>query len=160
MDNLDEVQTTIHNIDANETDGKYLTFWVGRQLFGLPIIEVVQIVQMQKITEIPEYPDYAKGIINLRGAVIPVIDMRLRVGKGEIPYEDKTCIIVTSLKDKTTGFIVDSVEEVTDIAEDQISNPPGLSTYDFHSEFLTGIGRHEDKMVLLISTEKMMYEAQ
>ena len=148
-------------VDGNndEMKGKYLTFWTDDQLFGVPIKDVVQIVGMQKITQIPEYPDYAKGIINLRGTIVPLIDVRLRLGKPEKEYNDRTCIIVTSVHNSYFGFIVDEVEEVTDISDDMISPPPKLSG-DTVNKYLTGIARMNDKLVLTIDTAKILGEEE
>ncbi|MCH4239119.1 MAG: chemotaxis protein CheW [Oscillospiraceae bacterium] len=148
-------------VDGNndEMKGKYLTFWTDDQLFGVPIKDVVQIVGMQKITQIPEYPDYAKGIINLRGTIVPLIDVRLRLGKPEKEYNDRTCIIVTSVNNSYFGFIVDEVEEVTDISDDMISPPPKLSG-DTVNKYLTGIARMNDKLVLTIDTAKILGEEE
>lgn len=148
--NLESINTTL-----SEMDGKYLTFFTDNQLFGVPICDVVQIVGMQEITTIPEYPDYAKGIINLRGSIIPVIDIRLRFLKPEIPYDERTCIIVTTINDMSIGFIVDAVDAVTDIDIDNISEPPHLSSND-SSPYLTGIAKHEGKVVLLMDTAKIL----
>lgn len=148
-------------VDGNndEMKGKYLTFWTDDQLFGVPIKDVVQIVGMQKITQIPEYPDYAKGIINLRGTIVPLIDVRLRLGKPEKEYNDRTCIIVTSVHNSYFGFIVDEVEEVTDISDDMISPPPKLSG-DTVNKYLTGIAKMNDKLVLTIDTAKILGEEE
>jgi purine-binding chemotaxis protein CheW len=148
-------------VDGNndEMKGKYLTFWTDDQLFGVPIKDVVQIVGMQKITQIPEYPDYAKGIINLRGTIVPLIDVRLRLGKPEKEYNDRTCIIVTSVNNSYFGFILDEVEEVTDISDDMISPPPKLSG-DTVNKYLTGIARMNDKLVLTIDTAKILGEEE
>lgn len=148
---------SMDNVDYSETEGKYLTFFTDSQLFGVPIRDVVQIVGIQKITEVPDYPYYAKGIINLRGQIIPLIDVRLRLGKLEAEYTDRTCVIVTSIRDSFFGFIVDEVDEVTDIDDESISPPPELSG-DSSSHYLTGIARLHDKIALLIDTAKILGE--
>ncbi|MEG2073358.1 MAG: chemotaxis protein CheW [Angelakisella sp.] len=138
-----------------EMDGKYLTFFTGKQLFGVPICDVVQIVGIQVITEVPEFPQYAKGIINLRGTIIPVIDVRLRFGMAEKPYDEHTCIIVTLIHDVAIGFIVDSVDSVTDIESENICPPPKVSS-DYTGSYLTGIAKHMGKVVLLMDTQKLL----
>lgn len=142
-------------LDSTEMEGKFLTFWTDHQLFGVPIADVVQIVGIQSITTIPDYPSYAKGIINLRGSVIPIIDVRLRFGMEEVPYTERTCIIVTNVQNTAVGFIVDSVEEVTDISNEEISLPPQMANCGTE-EFLTGIGKHEGRVVLLLDTSKVL----
>ena len=140
-----------------EMYGKYLTFWTDEQLFGVPISDVVQIVGIQEITVIPEFPEYAKGVINLRGNIIPLIDVRLRFHKPEAAYDERTCIIVTSINDNSIGFIVDSVDAVTDISDDCISQPPKLAG-DATNTYLTGVAKVESKVVLLLDTGKILSE--
>lgn len=159
MSTYEEVEKAVEIIDDSEMEGKYLTFWTEKQLFGIPIADVVQIIQMQPITPIPEYPYFSKGIINLRGNIIPVIDIRLRFNKPEETYNEHTCIIVTSIKERLVGFIVDGVEEVTDIPPEEISPPPSMSS-DHVNEYLTGIGRHNNKIVLLLDAHKILSEDQ
>ena len=142
---------------VSEMKGKYLTFFTDQQLFGVPIADVVQIVGIQTITEVPEFPSYAKGIINLRGSIIPLIDVRLRFGKPECEYNERTCIIVTSISEKAIGFIVDEVDAVTNIDDEKISAPPKISE-DQTNTFLTGVATVESKVVLLISTNKLLTE--
>lgn len=144
-------------IDKSETDGKYLTFWTDKQLFGVSIAHVIQIVAMQEVTKIPEYPYYAKGIINLRGNIIPVIDVRLRFNKEEAPYSERTCIIVTNINNKSIGFIVDAVDSVTYIANENISPPPRMAS-DISGTYLTGLAKVENRVVLLLDTSKILKE--
>lgn len=153
--------------DRDDLKDKFLTFWSDRQLFGIPIAEVVQIVSMQQITEIPEYPHYAKGIINLRGSIIPLIDVRLRLGKPETEYNERTCIIVTNVQDNEFGFIVDEVDEVTTIPTEVISQPPQMGgEASSTNRYLTGIARlsagegQPEKIVLAIATRKLLGEQE
>ncbi|MEG0396679.1 MAG: chemotaxis protein CheW [Oscillospiraceae bacterium] len=145
---------TEQQIDTSEMDGKYLTFWTDKQLFGIPISHVVQIVGMQNITEVPEFPYYAKGIINLRGSIIPLIDARLRLGKAEAEYNERTCVIVTSINEHFVGFIVDEVDAVVTISDDLIVPPPRLDANN--DSYITGVGKLGDKVVLLMDTRKIV----
>jgi len=149
----DDSDSALHNFD--ETSGRYLTFWTDGQLFGIPIATVEQIVKMQKITVIPEFPDYAKGIIDLRGSMIPIIDVRLRLHKPEIPYNERTCIIVTNIQQNLIGLIVDEVDEVTKIDNENVSAPPKMTSDDTDS-YLTGIAKCENKVILLLDSEKVL----
>lgn len=145
----------LETLDSSEMEGKYLSFWTDQQLFGVAISDVVQIVGVQEITELPESPPYVKGIINLRGSIIPVIDVRLRLGKPEKEYDERTCIIVTSIHDTVMGFVVDAVDEVTAIEPRDILPPPQI-TADYTASFLTGIAKHEGRVVLIINTMKLL----
>lgn len=153
-------ETSLNEIHLQNKDtlkGKYLTFWTADQLFGVPIADVVQIIGVQKITEIPDFPVYGKGIINLRGNIIPVIDMRLRLHKEEVPYNERTCIIVTNINSLYIGFIVDSVDEVTLLEDAQISPAPSISVNTVNA-YLTGIGKLGERVVLLLDTSKILTE--
>ncbi|WP_326910465.1 chemotaxis protein CheW [Sedimentibacter sp. MB31-C6] len=138
---------------------KYLTFFTDKQLFGIPIADVVQIVGVQEITSVPEFPNYAKGIINLRGTIIPIIDMRLRLNKEEIEYNERTCIIVTNIQGVFIGFIVDSVNEVTNIDKNNISEPPKMGV-DYINSYITGVAKQENKIILLLNTQKLLNEKE
>lgn len=150
-----DVGHPLKEVEGSEMEGKYLSFWTEHQLFGVPIADVVQIVGVQNITELPESPHYVKGIINLRGSIIPVIDVRLRLSKPEKAYDERTCIIVTSIDETIMGFVVDAVDEVTNIEPEHISPPPQINS-DSASTFLTGIAKKSDRVVLLISTIKLL----
>lgn len=134
---------------------QYLSFWVDSQLYGIPIADVVQIIGAHQIIAMPEYPDYAKGIINLRGEIIPVIDIRIRFHKVEKDYKERTCIIVVNINDKHVGFIVDAVDEVTSIKADDIAKTPDMSN-EGSSRFITGIGKLKDAVVLLLDANKII----
>lgn len=143
---------------ADEMKGKYLTFWTFGQLLGIPISLVVQIVGMQEVTPMPEFPDYAKGVINLRGTIIPVIDIRLRLNQPEAEYNERTCIIVTSIHDSVAGFIVDEVDEVTNIDDEIISAPPKMSTSQ--KSYVTGIAKLDKKVALLIDAQRLLGDSE
>lgn len=145
--------------DEDTMQNKYLTFYTDEQLFGIPIADVVQIVGMQEITKVPEFPYYAKGIINLRGTIIPIIDVRLRLKKKEIEYNERTCIIVTNIKDSNVGFIVDSVNEVANIYEDNISAPPQIGT-NYVNKYITGVAKLNNIVILLMDLKKILDEKE
>lgn len=144
---------------SEEMLGRYLTFIIEEQLFGVAIADVVQIVGVQEITGVPHFPPYAKGIINLRGTIIPIIDVRLRFNKVEIPYNERTCIIVTNIKDRYIGLAVDNVEEVLSISDEFISPPPKLSDEHVDS-FISGVSRIGSKVVLLLDTSKILKKSE
>lgn len=147
------------NIDEDTLRDKYLTFFTDNQLLGIPIADVVQIVGVQEITSVPDFPNYAKGIINLRGTIIPVIDVRLRLHKQEIGYTERTCTIVTNINGVSIGFIVDSVNEVTNIEKSNISDPPRMGS-DYVNTYITGVAKLGNKVVLLLNTQKMLSEKE
>lgn len=159
MSEVEKLQNTETKPEENQAEGaKYLTFWTDGELFGIPIRDVVQIVGMQKITPLPDFPDYAKGVINLRGSIIPVIDMRIRLKRPEAAYSESTCIIVTSVQGTYLGFIVDTVDEVSDIKSDKIAPPPKVSK-EITNRYLTGIGQIGKKVVLMLDVSKILSES-
>ncbi|MDR2909114.1 MAG: chemotaxis protein CheW [Oscillospiraceae bacterium] len=142
--------------ENTDMEGKYLTFFVGEQIFSLPIACVIEIVQVQPINTMPELPYYVKGIINMRGKVIPVIDMNLRFGRSEREYTERTCIIIIEINGNQVGFIVDAVDEVLDITPENISPPPALA--ERGSTYIVGVGKLEGKIVLMLDSAILVGE--
>lgn len=134
---------------------RYLTFKLGEQLFGLPIEDVVQIIGIQKITPIPDLPAYMKGIIHLRGDMIPVIDVSQKFNRSEITYQERTCIIVVSVEGILFGLIVEEVDEVADIPLGNVSIPPKIAS---DNQYLVGIGMLQNKLILLLNTSQLFHE--
>jgi len=130
--------------------GKYLTFLVGDVGYGIEISYVVEIISVQEITLVPHTHKYVKGIINLRGTVVPVIDMGMRFGQGEVVQTDETCIIVLSMDDMSVGILVDGVQDVTDIDDDSIQEPPKTTGNSMKSHFIKAVGVSGGEVVQLI----------
>ena len=140
--------------------GKYMTFLCDGERYGLEIRYVQEIVGMQRITEVPEVAGYIKGLINLRGKVIPVVDMRIRFGKEFREYNDRTCIIVITVQSVVVGLIVDTIAEVVTIADEDVLAPPGIGANQ-ESHFIYGVGKVGkigETVTLLISPEKLINE--
>jgi len=130
-------------LDAKTEDimeGKYLTFLVGEVGYGIEISYVVEIISVQDITLVPHTHAYVKGIINLRGNVVPVIDMGMRFGGEQVIYTDKTCIIVLSMDDMSVGILVDGVQDVTDIGDENIQDPPTTTGNTIKNNFIKAVG--------------------
>lgn len=139
--------------------GRFLTFTLGKEDYGIEIIYVTEIIGIQAITEVPELPDYIKGIINLRGKIIPVMDVRLRFKKQPIDYNDRTCIIVIDIKNISIGMIVDTVSEVISIEDANIVPPPSMKT-GFQNKYVKGIGKVGNDVKLLLDCEKILNEEE
>ena len=135
--------------------GKYLTFLVGDVGYGIEISYVVEIISVQEITLVPHTHAYVKGIINLRGTVIPVIDMSMRFGRGEIIYTEKTCIIVLSLDDMSVGILVDGVQDVSDIDDESIQDPPKITGNSMKNFFIKAVGVTAGEVKQLIDVYKV-----
>ena len=150
-------------IESNASDepdsqqGKYMTFKSGNEYFGLKIQYVNEIIQFQTITAIPETEDYIKGLINLRGKVIPVIDVRLRFKQEPFEYNDRTCIIVINVKSTVVGLIVEQIADVVEIKEENILPPPAIGRVDKqHHKYVYGIGKVGDAVKLLLDPDKLL----
>ena len=139
--------------------GKYLTFLVADVGYGIEISYVVEIISVQEITMVPHTHNYVKGIINLRGTVVPVVDMGLRFDQGEIEYTEKTCIIVLNMDDMSVGIIVDGVQDVSDIEEEGILDPPKITGSPVRNYFIKAVGVVGDEIKQLIDVHKV-FEVQ
>ena len=129
------------NMSAEDVmEGKYLTFLVGDVGYGIEISYVVEIISVQDITLVPHTHAYVKGIINLRGTVVPVIDMGMRFGGEAVVYTDQTCIIVLSMDDMSVGILVDGVQDVTDIDDANIQDPPTTTGNSIKNNFIKAVG--------------------
>lgn len=142
---------------ADTMRGRYLTFALGEEVFGIEIRYVTEIIGIQPINPIPESPEYIKGIINLRGKIFPVIDMRLKFRKPPVEYTDRTCIIVIETKAFSIGLIVDRVAEVLTMDDGDIVPPPDAWA-GAGRRYLSGIGKVDGQVKLLLDCEKLFTE--
>lgn len=140
--------------------GKYMTFVSGNECYGIGISFVNEIVGIQKITEVPETENYIKGLINLRGKIIPIIDVRLRFKKEPIEYNDRTCVIVINVAGTVVGLVVDTIAEVVTIDDKDIVPPPTVGNSLGSNRFVYGIGKVGDDVKLLIDPEKLINEKE
>lgn len=136
---------------------KFLMFSVGEEDYGLEIYHVTEIVGMQKNTAVPDMPDYIKGVINLRGKVIPIMDVRKRFKFSEREYDDKTCIVVVNINGTSLGLVVDTVKEVLDIPECNIAPPPDLAEGD-QQFYVRGLGKVDDDVKILLDAERLLWQ--
>lgn len=148
------------NEDAKNDDsqkGMFMTFQTGKEYFGISISYVNEIIGMQEITAIPEVDDYIMGLINLRGKIIPVIDVRVRFKMEPKEYTDRTCIIVIDVKSMLIGLIVEKIAEVNTIKDDDILPPPSFGQKgQEHNKYVYGLARTGESMKLLLDPEKLI----
>ena len=139
--------------------GKYLTFALGKEEYGLEILKVREIIGYMDITAIPQTPSYVRGVINLRGQVIPVIDLRAKFGMECTDKTDETCIIVVEINNGknrfSTGIVVDRVSEVLDIAESNIEDSPEFGS-SVNTQFILGMGKVGDSVKILLDIDKVL----
>lgn len=136
---------------------KYVTFQSGSEYFGIKIEFVNEIIVFQEITEIPECPEYVKGLINLRGKIIPVVDVRLRFHQEPVSYTDRTCIIVMHYENLLVGLIVEKIAEVVEIPTENILPSPSITKSDSEeNDFVSGIGKVGNEVKLLLDPAKLL----
>ena len=152
----DIIENTM-DMEEDTLKNRFLTFSLGNESYGIEIKYVTEIIGIQTITEIPELPEYVKGVINLRGKIIPVMDVRLRFKKEAREYNDRTCVIVIDINDISIGLIVDSVAEVLTIPQEDIVEPPKMNK-SFGNRYIKNIGKVEDGVKLLLDCEKLLAE--
>ena len=142
-----------------DLSGKYLTFELASEVYGLEILKVQEIMGLMEVTKVPKLPDYVRGVINLRGKVIPVIELRLKFDMDTTEDTDRTCIIVvqvaTESHDVTMGIIVDEVKEVLDIQQNQIEPTPSFGT-SVNTSFIMGMGKTEENVIMLLDVDKVL----
>jgi purine-binding chemotaxis protein CheW len=157
MNLMTDVKESLSELEEDTQKGRYLTFSLGRESYGIEIRYVTEIVGIQTITQIPELPGYVKGIINLRGKIIPVMDVALRFKKEPREYNDRTCIIVVDINELSIGLIVDSVSEVVAIPEEDIVDPPQMNK-GLNNRYIKNIGKAGNDVKLLLDCEKLLTE--
>lgn len=149
-------------MDERDTQkGKYVTFKSGNEYFGLKIQYVNEIIVFQEITKIPESEEYIKGLINLRGKIIPVIDVRLRFKQEPFEYTDRTCIIVVNVKNIVVGLIVEKIAEVVEIPDENIIPSPSVGKADkSQNKYVYAIGKVGDKVKLLLDPDRLLNDEE
>ena len=138
-------------------EGKYFTFSIGSEDYGLEISQVREIIGIMEITLVPQVPAYVKGVINLRGKIIPVIDIRAKFGMDQINYTTETCIIVLDIRDTLMGIIVDKVRDVIEIAQKDIE-PAAAFNSVINTGFITGIGKVGSHVKILLDIESVLFD--
>ena len=155
-----ENQASALDLGIQVGDRKYLTFNLGDESYGIEVLKIQEIITMMKVTPLPESPHYVKGIINLRGKVIPVIDMRLKLGIGLDEITEFTCIIVVQYKEHegrilNVGLIVDKVEEVTHISASQVEEVPEVG-FSSASSYVCGIAKTNNNIKALLNIDALI----
>ncbi len=155
----EELSDLYDDEDEDTQKDKYLTFVIGKETYGIEILHVDSIIVMQEITEVPDLPDSIIGVINLRGRVISVMDVRKRFHLEAREYDERTCIIVIDVQGTSIGMIVDNVSEVLDIPQNSI-DPPPKSHSRIKSTYIQGMGKVNQQVRILLDVEKILYEEE
>lgn len=153
----DETAEALNTVGVITEGGKYVTFRTGDEYFGIKIQYVNEIIMLQEITLVPETEDYIKGLINLRGKIIPVIDVRLRFKQKPFEYNDRTCIIVINVESTVVGLIVEQIAEVVELEPEDIIPSPSLgNTEALQSKYVYALGKAGEAVKLLLDPEKLI----
>ncbi len=148
-------QTNTATVDPATKAGKYLTFALGKEEYGVEILKVREIIGMMEITSVPRTPHFVKGVVNLRGKVIPVVDLRLKFNMEEADRTEETCIIVVAFRGMEMGVVVDRVSEVLDIDGEQIEDAPAFGV-DVDTDFILGMGKANGRVTILLDIAKVL----
>lgn len=156
----EETKTMDQAVKAmHDREGKYLTFSLAEEEYGIGILKIKEIIGMMPITTVPQTPEFVKGVINLRGKVIPVIDLRTRFGMGEIEYTERTCIIVVDIQGQTEtvliGIVVDSVSEVLNIKGEDIEDTPTFGT-KLNTDYILGMAKMKGGVKILLDIDQVL----
>jgi purine-binding chemotaxis protein CheW len=144
---------------AAEVPSEYLTFTLGSEEYGIDILAVQEIRGYGQVTRIPEAPEFIKGLINLRGTIVPVVDLRLKFKLGSTEYDSFTVMVVLSVSDRIVGVVVDSVSDVLPLTDGQISPPPEFGSA-FDTRYLKGLASVEGRMLIMVDIEKLLSSAE
>lgn len=157
MEATQEVVDTMNGVIQNSgiEGGKFLTFMLKEECYGLEILKVREIIGVINITPVPQTPEYVKGVINLRGKVIPVVDLRLKFNLEEAAHTNETCIIVVDVENVLMGIVVDTVSEVLNIEAEHIEPSPSFGS-KVDTDFIMGLGKVNDKVNILLDIDKVL----
>lgn len=155
---------TTEPVQAQDTgrvieDQQYVTFFIRNEIYGVPVMKVQEIIGMTKITAMPNTLPFMKGVIDLRGAVVPVIDLRLKFDMERAEYNNFTVIIIVEVKDRLVGMVVDSVSDVLSIPVKSIQDTPSFSAR-INTEYMQGIGQKDDTLVIILDVDKILTTAE
>lgn len=153
---MNETATVENKEKTNNIAEKYLIFYLEDQLFGLQGEQIIEILNMQHITYIPNLPHFINGIVNIRGKIVPLIDLKMRIGKAQKEYDELTCIILIQSEDIIAGLIVDSVKDVTDISAKDMFPISSLASDESFNRFISSICKVNDQMVLIMDAKNIL----
>lgn len=147
--------TGVSAVALDLVTNEFLTFRLGSEEYGIEILKVQEIRGYDSITHIANSPDYIKGVINLRGIIVPIIDMRIKFNLGHATYDQFTVVIILMVAGRVMGIVVDGVSDVITLADEQMRQAPGLGSV-IDTEYIMGLGTVDERMLILIDIEKLM----
>lgn len=150
-----ETKTSSHEGNSDVAGNEFLAFTLGNEEYGIDILKVQEIRGYEAVTRIANAPEFLKGVINLRGIIVPVVDMRIKFNLGSPTYDQFTVVIILNIEGRIVGMVVDSVSDVTTLLPSQVRPAPEMGT-TFSTDFLIGLGTLEDRMLILVDIDKLM----
>lgn len=155
-----DIATNIANTKATNTKlkiaaGEYLTFVLGNEEYGIEILKVQEIRGYDAVTQIANTPDFIKGVVNLRGKIVPIVDLRIKFHLGKVEYDEFTVVIILNLNGRVVGIVVDGVSDVMALKEEQIRDVPSLVT-SIDTKYIVGLATVEEQMLILVDIEQLM----
>ena len=136
--------------------GEFLTFTLGREEYGIDILKVQEIRGYEQPTRIANAPSFIKGVVNLRGVIVPILDLRIKFKLGQVSYDEFTVAIILNIAGRVVGVVVDSVSDVLTLASDAIRPTPEFASATFDTNYITGLGTIDEQMIILLDIEKLM----
>jgi purine-binding chemotaxis protein CheW len=144
-----------HSHAGGDTGNEFLAFTLGKEEYGIDILKVQEIRGYEAVTRIANAPEFIKGVVNLRGIIVPIVDMRIKFHLGEPTYDQFTVVIILNIGGRVMGMVVDSVSDVITLSAEQIKPAPEMGTA-FNSDYLTGLGTLDERMLILVDIDKLM----
>jgi purine-binding chemotaxis protein CheW len=157
---LENTQKSVSGFgEKNESAGnEFLAFTLGKEEYGIDILKVQEIRGYEAVTRIANAPEFIKGVVNLRGIIVPIVDMRIKFNLGEPTYDQFTVVIILNISGRVVGMVVDSVSDVITLSMDQVKPAPEMGT-TFDSDYLIGLGTLDERMLILVDIDKLMSSA-
>ena len=141
---------------AMQGGNEYLTFTLGKEEYGIEILKVQEIRGYEAVTRIANAPEFIKGVVNLRGIIVPILDMRIKFNLGQAEYNQFTVVIILNVAGRVVGMVVDSVSDVIQLTAEQIRPAPDFSSATFDTKYITGLGTIDRRMLILVDIEQLM----
>ncbi len=144
-----------HTMETGASAGEYLTFTLGDEEYGIDILKVQEIRGYDAVTKIANTPDFIKGVINLRGTIVPIVDLRIRFNLGKVDYDEFTVVIILNVSDRVVGIVVDGVSDVITLQTNQINKVPEMVS-SIDTKYLVGLGTVDGRMLIMVDIERLM----
>lgn len=154
-ENVSSANTKSTSVKSTSAAGEYLTFVLGEEQYGLEILKVQEIRGYDAVTQIANTPDFIKGVVNLRGKIVPIVDLRIKFHLGKVEYDEFTVVIILNLNGRVVGIVVDGVSDVMALKEEQIRDVPSLVS-NIDTKYIVGLATVEEQMFILVDIEQLM----